>query len=541
MAEHIQIGDISPRIQYTGDGTQTIFTYPFPVFADADMEVYEDQTLKTLTTHYTVSGAGDSSGGSVTFVTAPANGATVTLKRQLAIQRTSDFQESGEFRSKVINDELDTLTASLQQVDDEVSRSLRLSTTDTANALTLPDKASRAGMYLGFDANGDPIATDAAGPQGPTGPAGNMDGANNLSELTNAATARGNMGLGTAAVEDVAAGGAGDLLRADGDGSALTGITGGATDAEKANILLNAFRIAVQGGLSVQNMVDGVVDEYEDETGVDTGTSTNEVYDATNDLYSDRDSGVEGSAKTVGASALSSTTHVDRDWAINNSVTVTHIGVLSDHGGSATINVKIMHEDSTTQFDVVYDEQFTHTGSGWEDFTLTTPFDIPASGTYRVGVWSDPSPECKGSTNADMETSKKTGNLAVGDDYTGFTASTARGHVARVTYLNTVQDMTLVSNATTALAEPTDAFIALWQEDVDAITPNTDLKAYASRDGGATWTQITLTQDATLGTGRILTGSADISAQPSGTSMKYKVETLNTKEQKIHGVALQWS
>jgi len=200
MAEHIQIGDISPRIQYTGDGMQTVFTYPFPIFADANMAVYEDSNLKTLTTDYTISGAGNSFGGNATFLAAPLSGVTVTLKRNLAIQRTSDFQESGEFRSKVINDELDTLTAALQQVDDDVSRSLRLPDTDTATSLTLPGKAARASMYLGFDVNGDPIPTDATGPAGPTGPAGNMDGSNNLSELTVPATARTNLDLGAAAV-----------------------------------------------------------------------------------------------------------------------------------------------------------------------------------------------------------------------------------------------------------------------------------------------------------------------------------------------------
>ncbi|NQU61006.1 MAG: hypothetical protein HQ512_07735 [Rhodospirillales bacterium] len=168
MADHIQIGDISPRIQYTGDGSQTTFTYPFPIFADADMRAYENETLKTLTTDYTISGAGNSAGGSVTFGTAPANGIIVTLKRQIAIQRTSDFQESGEFRSKVINDELDTLTASLQQVNDETTRSLRLLDTDPTTSLTLPDKTSRTSKFLGFDANGDPVA--AAGTSANLGP-----------------------------------------------------------------------------------------------------------------------------------------------------------------------------------------------------------------------------------------------------------------------------------------------------------------------------------------------------------------------------------
>lgn len=100
-------------------------------------------------------------------------------------------------------------------------------------------------------------------------------------------------------------------------------------------------------------------------------------------------------------------------------------------------------------------------------------------------------------------------------------------------------DMVLVSNATTALATPSEAFIAIWQEDVAVITLNTDLKAYASRDGGTTWDLIPLTEEASLSTGRILTGSVALTS--SGTSMKYKIETLNAKEQRIHGVGLQWS
>lgn len=200
MAEtHIQIGDITPRIQYTGDGAQTVFTYPFPIFKTADMEVYLDDVKQA--TGFTVNGAGQSAGGDVTFDTAPANDVLVTLRRRLAIQRTSDFQESGEFRSKVINDELDILTASLQQVNDDLERSLRLGATDTATSLELPDKSTRASKFLGFDASGDPIATDASGPQGPVGPAGNMDGSNNLSEITNAATARTNLGLGALATK----------------------------------------------------------------------------------------------------------------------------------------------------------------------------------------------------------------------------------------------------------------------------------------------------------------------------------------------------
>ena len=160
MADHIQIGDISPRIQYTGDGAQTVFTYPFPIFAEADIEAFEDATLDTITTHYTVAGAGDSSGGTVTFVSAPLSGVVVTLRRNMAIERTSDFQESGEFRAKVINDELDKLTATQQQIETDQDRSLRLGPTDSATSTIIPDKATRLGKVLAFDAvTGDPVVS----------------------------------------------------------------------------------------------------------------------------------------------------------------------------------------------------------------------------------------------------------------------------------------------------------------------------------------------------------------------------------------------
>ena len=102
-------------------------------------------------------------------------------------------------------------------------------------------------------------------------------------------------------------------------------------------------------------------------------------------------------------------------------------------------------------------------------------------------------------------------------------------------------DMTLQSNADTALAQPDNVFAVLRQQDVDAVTLNTDLTIEASRDGGTTWTAITLAEAATLSPDRILTGSADISAQPVGTAMKWRLKTLNAKSQKIHAVGLEWS
>ncbi len=165
MTEHIKIGNITPHIQYQGDGTETNFTYPFPIFEDADIEVYVDTTLMTLTTEYMVSDAGESGGGIVTFVTAPADQIVVTLLRKITIKRTTDFQESGELRMKVLNNELDKQTAMLQQVKSDQDRSLRLGPTDSATSTIVPDKATRSSKVLAFDANGNPTVStmDVAG------------------------------------------------------------------------------------------------------------------------------------------------------------------------------------------------------------------------------------------------------------------------------------------------------------------------------------------------------------------------------------------
>jgi len=102
-------------------------------------------------------------------------------------------------------------------------------------------------------------------------------------------------------------------------------------------------------------------------------------------------------------------------------------------------------------------------------------------------------------------------------------------------------NMNLNSTNFTAQSQPDTARIVLFEEDVDSITLNTDLKAYASRDDGTTWSQITLVNSGEYEPSKnILSASVDISGQPAGTDMKYKIETLNNKDLKLHGASLSW-
>lgn len=150
MTGHIVIGDRAPRVQYVADGAQASFTYPFPIFDAADLQVLLDGV--PLSAGYAVAGAGNSDGGAVTLDAAPRAGMRVTLRRDLKLARTTDFQDNGVLRARTLNDELDYQVASLQQVAEATQRAVRLAADDLAEIGSVP--ASRASRLLGFDAAG---------------------------------------------------------------------------------------------------------------------------------------------------------------------------------------------------------------------------------------------------------------------------------------------------------------------------------------------------------------------------------------------------
>jgi len=164
----ISLSDNTPRVSYNvAQGvTQTSFTVNFEFFDDADLNFYVDGTLKTLTTHYTVTG-GDGSTGTITTtegnsVTGITGGSTVVITRDIALARTTDFPSAGAFEVAKLNTELDRFTAIAADINDDTDRSIHLADDDEAVSTQLPLKADRLGKVLGFN------ATTGAVEAGPT-------------------------------------------------------------------------------------------------------------------------------------------------------------------------------------------------------------------------------------------------------------------------------------------------------------------------------------------------------------------------------------
>ncbi len=72
------------------------------------------------------------------------------------------------------------------------------------------------------------------------------------------------------------------------DGSKVTGLDTSLLETNAFNIGVLGFKMAVNEGLTVFNLVDGVVDEFNDESGVDTAENSNASYDASSDFYQNK-------------------------------------------------------------------------------------------------------------------------------------------------------------------------------------------------------------------------------------------------------------
>lgn len=154
----INLSDNDPRVSYTvGQGvTQTSFAVPFEFFDNDDLNFYVDGTLKTITTHYTVTG-GDGSTGTITTtsgnsVVGASGGSTVVITRSIDLDRTTDFPSSGPFNIASLNTELDRFVAISADLKDQVDRSLKLVDYDSEVDTQMPLLAARKGTVLGFNA-----------------------------------------------------------------------------------------------------------------------------------------------------------------------------------------------------------------------------------------------------------------------------------------------------------------------------------------------------------------------------------------------------
>ena len=108
---------------YNGDGSTTAFTYTFKITDEDHIEVIirssnGTETVKTITTHYTVSGVGNAGGGTVTFTAGniPISGETVILRRDTPQTQGLDLIENDPLPANSLEDAFDKITSITQEL-----------------------------------------------------------------------------------------------------------------------------------------------------------------------------------------------------------------------------------------------------------------------------------------------------------------------------------------------------------------------------------------------------------------------------------------
>ena len=168
------VSSTNTKVSFTGtssngtDGTST-FAYNFKVFSTAEIKVIIRttatgvETTKSLTTHYTVTGAGEDAGGNVVFTSGnnPLTTETIIIKRNISLAQGTDYVANDPFPAESHEDGLDKIVHMVIQQNEELSRCLKAS--ETLTDLTTPeftdDADDRADKVLGFSSDGTTLTT----------------------------------------------------------------------------------------------------------------------------------------------------------------------------------------------------------------------------------------------------------------------------------------------------------------------------------------------------------------------------------------------
>jgi hypothetical protein len=154
------------RNDYTGSGITGPYPVTFKFFEDSDLLVTVAntdgiETVKTLTTDYTVSGAGEQSGGSITFTSAVTSGYTISIEPKADLTQDTDIKNEGGNLRESIEDRFDRLCRDDQVQQNQLDRALKIQTTDaSAVGVTLPPR--EAGALIGWNDSGTGFANRSA-------------------------------------------------------------------------------------------------------------------------------------------------------------------------------------------------------------------------------------------------------------------------------------------------------------------------------------------------------------------------------------------
>lgn len=344
------------------------------------------------------------------------------------------------------------------------------------------------------------------------------------------------------------------------------------------------------------NVYDGFVDAYFDQTGVNTGASTNLAYDGAGQRYLNYgslptgtglllhlDSALTDSSSAAVTMSVSGTTTWDTttfkwgtaSFKFNGSSYIFNSSLSSVAVGTGNFSFDFwlnVGATGTNQCPIA-----TNASTGFALYLLASNIlqlgvngtSYNSSLTLTAGVWYWIAIDKNGSTwnvwvgqsgtatnyiTATNASSMSVNGLYFGANQSGSLPVSNNTRIDEVLFstasrfssapavptgpYGSSSDITLISNTVTIPAGATTGKIMLRHQPIDSVTLNTDLLAYVSSDGGTTWSQATLTNGVAWdGTYNTVVGTATLPG--TGTSLAYKIVTSNSKRQVFKGVGVE--
>ena len=252
------ISTTNSRNDYTASSSQTTFAYTFPVTAESDILVYQDGTLKTISTHYSVSATPT---GNVVFNSGLDSGVKVAIVRALPLTQSIDYVENDPFSAETHEDALDRLTIIAQQIDEEVGRTIKLAASSTTSNLTIPEPS--ADKYLAWNAAADALENkDIASLDALVLPVAVASGGTGLATLTDGGVL---IGKGTADIEAMAVLANSEMIVGDGTTNPV---------AESGATLRTSIGVAIGSDVQAFDAQNALTDVAQTFTAAQRGTVT---------------------------------------------------------------------------------------------------------------------------------------------------------------------------------------------------------------------------------------------------------------------------
>lgn len=148
------------RKLYSGDGLITEFSYDFPVFDAAELLVVlrladDTEQTKTLSVDYSVSGVGQDQGGTVTCLNfTPAVGQQLLIQRRVDYVQETSLPANVDMPSATIERQFDRVVMMVQQVAENLGRTIQVRLTSGLTGLTLPEPSPGKAVVGNDDSDG---------------------------------------------------------------------------------------------------------------------------------------------------------------------------------------------------------------------------------------------------------------------------------------------------------------------------------------------------------------------------------------------------